>query len=60
MVIKAEVVRGDAYILTEPGQVWRVKFGYDGQPIIELLDDVGHERARYLCETAFAKWANAI
>lgn len=58
MVIKVEAVRGDAYILTGPGQIWRVKFDYDGQPLIEKLDDIGHDRARFLCETPFAEWAN--
>ena len=57
-VIKSETIGGKTYLLSDSLDIWRVEFGYDGQPIIQRLDAVSHAQAEHLFRSPFTEWIN--
>ena len=49
MIVKAEVYQGEGYLLTECGDIWRMKIAGDGEPTIELLYHVNRDQVRRFC-----------
>ena len=57
-VIKSETVEGRTYMLADDGGLWRVEFGYDGQPTIQKLDNLSHSSREQMMRPSFAMWLN--
>lgn len=54
--VLAEVNEGQVYMLTSHGEVWRMKMGDDLQPLIEKLDHIGYDTAKWMMSPIFNKW----
>ena len=55
-VIKSETLEGRTYMLADDGGLWRVEFGYDGQPTIQRLDNLSHATKEGVMRPVFARW----